>query len=401
MARVLISSIGTGNREKGYAKANYNIQGKTYENEEFIAKVLCAHLKIDRLYLVGTSQSIWEVVYKNFGGDDENELKIYESKENGELEKYLPNIEQIIDKKLGTNGSKCFIIKYGVNDNELWENFDIFLQIAKKFSPDDEIYLDITHSFRSLSLMSFVMSEFISNSKDKELDIRGVYYGMFEYAGQNNDVTPIIDLGVFFELLKWSKAIKEFKKYGNAREFLELLGGVEVETNAFNRFKNFTQALSMADIVALQNSVKGLKTQLAFFENNENQIFRLISKDLREFTEIFEPKSIALVQYRLAKWYLESQNYPMVYMLLSEAVVSAVKEKNGLSDSEEAKGIIRDNTKNNTAYEIWRYKIVPIRNNIAHVVELENRSKNPNPENSIENLPKYINELKPIFKGLC
>ena len=139
MAKILISSIGTGNREN-YNTANYEIDSKIYENEKFIASVLCKHIGIDKLFLVGTKDSIWELVYEKFGGGDE--MEIYEGRVKGEIGDFLSRIKDTINKKLGTKGSKCFIIEYGLNDDELWANFDKFLQIAQNFAKTDEIYID-------------------------------------------------------------------------------------------------------------------------------------------------------------------------------------------------------------------------------------------------------------------
>ena len=207
MARILISSIGTGDEENNsYKLANYEIGGKIYREEKFIAKALCEHLKIDKLFLVGTQGSMWRAVFEDFGGDHETSLKILKAKENNNLAEFIPSIEEIIDKKLGTKGSKCFIIEYGVNEEELWGNFGKFYEIFREHiePATDEIHLDITHSFRSLSLMGFVMSEFTSNSLSKELDIRGVYYGMLECASKDKEIpfekkiAPIVNLAMFF-----------------------------------------------------------------------------------------------------------------------------------------------------------------------------------------------------------
>ena len=108
--------------------------------------------------------------------------------------KFLTYIEQItetqseldisrvntqIDNYLQSKGSQCFIIQYGIDEQELWDNFGYFLEIIDHMQDGDEVYLDITHSFRSLSLMSFVMSEFAKIHKN--FKISGVYYGIFEY----------------------------------------------------------------------------------------------------------------------------------------------------------------------------------------------------------------------------
>lgn len=404
MAKILISSIGAGDIIKGYAEANYKIDDKIYKNEKFIAKALCEHIGINKLFLVGTKKSIWDAVYQGFGGSDELTLKIYEAKENDKLDEFLPIIEQIIDTKLGTKGSKCFVIEYGLNDDELWQNFDKFLQIANNFAKNDEIYMDITHSFRSLSLMSFVMSEFVSNSLDDELDIKGVYYGMLEYSKENNGITPIVNLGMFFELLKWSKAIRELKKYGNAKEILMLLqkSNDEVGKDVLNKFKSFSDSLSMSDITYIQLSINQLKTRMAFFKNNHNNIYRLISKDLEKFIDIFNVSSPSLLQYKMAIWYYESKNYSMAYIFLTEAFLTAVAENNNIDlktteNQEKVKKIISSKRKKDNEYDIY-YKIKNIRHSIAHALDLKNRKTQITPRDAIENLPLYIDKVKVLFK---
>lgn len=408
MAKILISSIGTGSRNGGYNVAKYEIDKKIYENEKFIAKALCEHLKIDKLFLVGTQKSIWEAVFEKFGGDEQTILDIYEAKENNNLDKFIPQIEAVIDKRLGTNGSKCFIIEYGKDETELWGNFDKFLEISTHLEPNDEIHLDITHSFRSLSLMSFIMSEFISNASGKELNIQGVYYGMLEYSGENNGITPIVNLAMFFKLLRWSKAIRELKTYGNAKEILMLL---KQDEGKANRFENFTNALNMSDIMSLKSATTTLKTEISFFKESKNKIYNLISDDLEKFIKMLDVDSLSLLQYRMAKWYCENQNHALSYIMLTEAVISAIAEDNKLDAKDqdkrkEAKNILK-NRKNSfkkshakdDISETYYDKVVPIRNYIAHALDKDSRRTNIDVKQAVDNLPLYIEKLKSLFKG--
>ena len=409
MAKILISSIGTGSRNGGYNVAKYEIDKKIYENEKFIAKALCEHFKIDKLFLVGTQKSIWEAVFEEFGGDEQNAINIYEAKENNNLVEFIPQIEAVIDKRLGTNGSKCFIIEYGKDENELWGNFDKFLQISTHLEPNDEIHLDITHSFRSLSLMSFIMSEFISNASGRELNIQGVYYGMLEYSGKNNGITPIVNLAMFFKLLRWSKAIRELKTYGNAKEILTLLK--QDEGKKANRFENFTNALNMSDIMSLKSATTTLKTEISFFKESKNKIYNLISGDLEKFIKMLDVDSLSLLQYRMAKWYCENQNHALSYIMLTEAVISAIAEDNKLDAKDqdkrqEAKNILK-NRKNSfkkshakdDISETYYDKVVPIRNYIAHALDKDSRRTNIDVKQAVDNLPLYIEKLKSLFKG--
>ncbi len=87
-----------------------------------------------------------------------------------------------------------------------------FLSIGDFIESNDDVYLDITHSFRSLALMSFVMIEFLRLIREKEININGIYYGMFEYRNENNGIAPIVNLKIFYDLMQWIIAINELKK---------------------------------------------------------------------------------------------------------------------------------------------------------------------------------------------
>jgi len=73
VAKILISPLGTGPAENNdiskreYTEAEYKFQdsGKTYKTS-FIAAALSDHLQVDKLYLIGTSKSMWEEVYRYF-----------------------------------------------------------------------------------------------------------------------------------------------------------------------------------------------------------------------------------------------------------------------------------------------------------------------------------------------
>ncbi|MGP1580902.1 MAG: CRISPR-associated DxTHG motif protein [Wolinella sp.] len=167
------------------------------------------------------------------------------------------------------------------------------MEISKHLRSNDEIHLDITHSFRSLSLMSFVMSEFTSNALGSELNIQGVYYGMLEYSGENNGITPIVNLAMFFKLLRWSKVIRELKTYGNAKEILLML---KQDEGKVTKFENFTNALSMSDIMSLKSATANLKAEISFFKDSKNKIYNLISEDLESFIKMLDVDTISSLQ---------------------------------------------------------------------------------------------------------
>ncbi|QKF92722.1 TIGR02221 family CRISPR-associated protein [Campylobacter sp. CCUG 57310] len=409
MSKILISSIGAGDKRSGnYRLSNYSMDGKIYKDKKFIADVLCEHIKIDKLFLIGTKKSIWDAVYKEFGGSDEDEFKIYEAKENNEVIKYIPVVTEQIDKKLGVSGSKCFIIEYGIDEEQLWSNFNQFLKIFDEITKDDEVYLDITHSFRSLSLMSFVMSEFYANTRDYNLNIGGVYYGMIDIMSENDNIAPIVDLKMFFELLEWSKAIKNLKKFGNGYDLMLLVNKSQQPERIINSYTDFSYALSMSDVSAIQKSIKSLNSQIFDLNYTNNTILKIVSKDIKEFIDIFKKEKISDLQLELAEWYSSNKNYAMSYLTLAEAVLSLVCEQNhkdplNRDNREDAKNTLVKYAKQRYGDDRKKLaekylKINSIRVNIAHKLDQENQRSKSNPRDSVNNLPGYIQSIKNMKK---
>jgi len=108
VAKILISPLGTGPAENNdiskreYTEAEYKFQdsGKTYKTS-FIAAALSDHLQVDKLYLIGTSKSMWEEVYRYFStaseqsGDDDywTELGI-------RIDSFKPGHEKLTEEDL-------------------------------------------------------------------------------------------------------------------------------------------------------------------------------------------------------------------------------------------------------------------------------------------------------------
>lgn len=186
MAKILISALGTGSLKeehthKGeYEPAVYKLLGSDREYKtSFVAAALSEYLMVDRIFLIGTSKSMWDEVYNYFSKVSKQQF--YESYwvELGEKvasfkagdikinENDLENVNKAIDGYLkdirGTalGGSHCYIIDYGLNEAELWNNFDVIMRMGDNLKEGDEIYLDITHSFRSIPLFNYLMLDLI------------------------------------------------------------------------------------------------------------------------------------------------------------------------------------------------------------------------------------------------
>ena len=112
----------------------------------------------------------------------------------------------------------------GHDQNSIIQLFDI---VVAQVSEGDEIYLDITHGFRSLPMLSIVLADFLRVTK--RATVRAVYYGAFEDRHEYDGRTPIYDLTYFIELQKWSTAAYGYLRYGFVTPLVELSKGQTVE----------------------------------------------------------------------------------------------------------------------------------------------------------------------------
>jgi len=400
MAKVLIASLGTGHkRDGGYVKATYEYQGKK-ESTTFVSKALAKFLEIDKLFLIGTAGSIWDSCYQEFGGEDEDiALSLYEKIEEKSLtEEDLEIVSQTITKSLGSEGSQCFLIDYGINENELWSNFDKYLKILEHIEDGDEVYIDISHSFRSLALMSFLMIEFGQVIKNKQFKIGGIFYGMLEYRKENHNIAPIVDLKIFYELMEWMKAINAFKNYSQADELSLLLKNEPSTKQAYKVFAQLSKNLELANMHALWQFTRGISKKVHTLQTSHNRIIQLLSNDLIALALRLDKPTQSAFQYELALWLYENKNYALSYIALYEAIITKVCEVMGYDlhnhlEREEAKNHV-DHPYNqyfNTKYE---NSISEIRNCIVH----QCHDRKDLVEQDIQRLGKFLKDFEPFIK---
>jgi CRISPR-associated Csx2 family protein len=397
MAKILISSLGTGSKRDGsYMKANYEINQQKYKTS-FIADALDKNLNFDKIYLVGTKKSIWDEAYVAFGGESETYLEeLYEKKELGEIDDDILSEFRMTLPKLET-----VIVKYGLDNDELWDNFSEFLNIANDIKDGDELYLDITHSFRSLALMSFVMAQFAHTISNKNFKIAGVFYGMFEYQGENNGVTPIVDIKILLEIQDWIKAIDAIKQYSDFNPLVRLLDENSIEKDVQNTFINLSNTISLANIASIRQFIDTASKKIRTVQNSENKIVKLLAPEIISLVDRLNQEKMSDFQYELALWFYENKNYALSYMALAEAIITKTCELKIPNENFEEKEV-REEAKRriDSPYDkyYWKYKdkdtLSEIRNNIAH--QLSDRKGKVNQD--IKKLEFFLEEFKAYFQ---
>ena len=422
--KVLIAGIGGGkNKDTGtYRVANYKIENKIYKQRSFITSALEEHYGIDKTIFIGTTGSMWDNLYefysKKFQKDyDENyHLDLMTVIDNATMETDIDGLnlskfnETFKDKILG------IVTKYGMNELEIFENFNLIIKLQDELEDGDEVYLDITHSFRSNAFWMFLVMNYLTDVEDKNIKVKAITYGMLE--AQKDGVAPVVDLNAFYKILQWIKGANNFKNYGNS-----YLIEKNIENEKLSKkLKNFSDALNMNYIGSLRQSINSLKKLEDDIDNLEGPAKLIIPKVIKDFMDRFasEDKDY-LFQAKLAKWHFEQKRYAMAYINVNEAIIGFVMDTlefpllTGDRKRDENKlakdwlNMIISRHENNKTYpnfkvdkdnmELYEYiKIFEhsrrVRNEIAHSIGGKDSAVN-----DIDSLKKYCDKIIDLLKN--
>jgi len=416
--KVLIAGIGGGkNKETGtYRVANYKIENKVYEQRSFITSALEEHYGIDKTIFIGTAGSMWDNLYefyskkyqKNY--DENYHLDLMAVTDNATMDTDIDSLnllkfnETFKDKILG------IVTKYGMNELEIFENFNLIIKLQDELEDGDEVYLDITHSFRSNAFWMFLVMNYLTDVQDKNITVKAISYGMLE--AQKDGVAPVVDLNAFYKILQWIKGANNLKNYGNSYLIEENIENEKLS----KKLKNFSDALNMNYIGSLRQSINSLKKLEDDIDNLEGPAKLIIPKVIKDFMDRFasEDKDY-LFQAKLAKWHFEQKRYAMAYININESIIGFIldtlelplltgdrkKDENKLA--KDWLNMIISRHENNKTYpnfkvdkdnmELYEYiKIFEhsrrVRNEIAHSIGGKDSAVN-----DIDSLKKYCDKI--------
>lgn len=124
-----------------------------------------------------------------------------------------PGLEATLSHEFPMNQIKTADIPEGANSQEIWTIFDEIYQIMEE---GDEVYFDITHAFRSISMMTLAVLNYARVLKN--IQIKGIYYGAFENQFADEEgrkIAPILDVTPFVSIFDWTNAANSFIKFGH------------------------------------------------------------------------------------------------------------------------------------------------------------------------------------------
>jgi len=299
--KVLISVLGAGN----YRETVYRF-GDLREKTSYLLTVLKKVLQPDRIYIIGTDKSRWELADRLIG----------------DYEKVL--------------------IPFGTSQEDFWQ---MFKALADLEVDGKDVYLDLTHGFRSIPLFISTAMNFFEKVKDAR--IKGVYYGMFEVEG---DEKPVVDILPILEMNRWIEGFTLFKEFGDSSKIAKLLEerlsdiplkerkkhsqisklpkvlSKSVQAFGFTAMEIYIKSLQ--DIVNVSKSIDAIPDNLKAAE--------FLIRDIEKSAGIFQNiQKEWEKQLKLAEVYFEKNRYSQSLTALRESLLTFVLEENGLDWKEE------------------------------------------------------------------
>lgn len=339
-----------------YKQASYvlpydeNVKNKKIESE-FVAEPLIFAEKPDQVIIIGTVRSCWSGFYNKFADEDKNcfenfwtladmEQKYGIDTEMEELKEKAETIERIFNEdgvlnSIVENSIKIhiFLIRYGLNDAELQENYTIISSMQNYFvkGVHYKISFDITHSFRSLPIYNLVILFFIKYVTQYDVEISHVFYGNLDVR-RETEKAYIIDLKDLIHVLELTNGVGEFRDTGNAVALLKEVKDTELRTtleefdwatqiNDYDRILESLGQLYQAIGTAGGGGTRytDLNEMLGSVLSNEfiSEEGLSVLKDIQT-----HPENLGELQLRICKWYQHQNRYGLAIATALEALRS-------------------------------------------------------------------------------
>lgn len=228
-------------------------------------------------------------------------------------------------------------IKEGFNEKEIW---DIFQVIFESFREDEEVVVDITHSFRSLPMLMITLLNYAKQVKN--IKIRGIYYAAFESLGTiqqaknipiEQRIVPILNLTTFSELQDWTNATYDFinngsikslkkvaKNYNNKSLSSKLSSEIIVEINKIIDDMALCRGDSIRnyDFNLLKSRILSLKS----IEGIIKPLYTLLDKLSEKFNEFTGSDIQNLLD--TVNWCFDHNLYQQAITLLQETIINVI-----------------------------------------------------------------------------
>ncbi len=299
----LVSFLGRGRADAktGYRQATYRFPDGRTDATAYFGLALARHLAPDRLVLLGTAGSMWDVLVENLPGiggeDDALRLALMDAVAAQRVDQpLLDHVAPLVERALG-RPVQLLCIPFGRDAAEQRAILDAIAQAA----PNGQVSLDLTHGFRHLPMLG-LLSAFVLDGLGRQ--VAGLYYGAIDMSA--DDIAPVLRLDGLIAVQRWVDALASFEASGDYGLFAPLLerDGVPVDkARCLQEAAFFERTLNVSDAARKLNSF------LPILDAPLPGASGLFQKRLKERLAWVREGDLAAQQRKLAFEYLKRGDY--------------------------------------------------------------------------------------------
>lgn len=220
----------------------------------------------------------------------------------------------------------------GKDSDQMWEIFEV---IFDELQEGDELYIDITNSFRYLPMLLVVLVNYAKLLKN--VKVKAIFYGNYEARDKESNIAPIMDLLPLSVLQDWTLAASDYLRYGQVEKLFELsesslipiLKNTETRTKDAEKLRSFVKTLKeMVEerttcrgyaIVGSKN-VRKLKCTASEIQKVTIVQLRPIFEKIKQSLNDFDAKENVLNCIKAAKWCCANKLYQQATTMLEEGL---------------------------------------------------------------------------------
>lgn len=219
MARkVFISVLGTG----FYEPCKYTKGSFVSSETRFIQQATLEYLKVNNNWTTkNTDDEVIDriIILLTNGAKEANWNKSIAERLNrktGQKETYV-GLEQVLRDMDLPCPVETITIPDGKDEDEMWAIFNNFYETLRS---NDELYFDLTHSYRYLPMLVLVLSNYAKFLKG--VKVKHISYGNYEARNADTNEAPLMDILPLTMLQDWTFAAADLIRNGNIKKLQEL-----------------------------------------------------------------------------------------------------------------------------------------------------------------------------------
>lgn len=291
--KVFLSVLGTGpySKTKYYFNNDQSTACETNFIQEASIRYFCKEWGKDDIIYILTTKDATKINWEHPAHKTNDRV----------TEKYdgLSEVMKRIKEDLKLNYEKVDIPD-GNTEDEIWEIFNIVYNLLKD---GDQLYIDITHSFRSLPMLITVLINYAKRLKD--IEVKSITYGNFEVSKNNNGYSPVIDLTSFSFIDDLSIGVNNFVSFGNTEklfrvtqdDLVPLIKNASKDKDISIKIKNiitqFNKFLQELQTVRGNNlydnkTINNIKNDIIYLKDNAKAQYKPIIEEIENLVNKFD-----------------------------------------------------------------------------------------------------------------